>query len=274
MKEQLSHMPSLNDCIMKTVDAVYATLPQPPPSSSTLKKAKLVAHRGIHEPEDVTENTWKAFDLALEHRIWGIEFDVRWTQDEVPVILHDPDPSRVFPKASAGFKTKISRMTFQQLQSDYTEIPYLEEMLRRYGQSLHLFIEIKEPLDTLAKKSKMKELLQKLEPVRDFHIMSLRTELFRDFEFLPASCFLPVAEWNIHKLSDLAYRHHWAGLTSHYLLLGQKLLNKHVHQRQSCGTGFINSKNLLYRELNRGVEWIFTDKALTVKSLLEKALNS
>jgi hypothetical protein len=39
--------------------------------------------------------------------------------------------------------------------------------------------------------------------------------------------------------------------------------------------GFIASKNSLYRELNRGVEWVFTNDALKLQAMLsDKAMSS
>jgi glycerophosphoryl diester phosphodiesterase len=48
----------------------------------------LLGHRGARRYAH--ENTFRAFDLALEHGCDGFEFDVRLTQDEHCVLLHDP----------------------------------------------------------------------------------------------------------------------------------------------------------------------------------------
>jgi glycerophosphoryl diester phosphodiesterase len=267
-------MGALNTIVMKTVDRIYGSIPQLPPAIKNLTGAKIIAHRGVHETPGVLENSWEAFDLALKHKLWGMEFDVRWTRDEVPVILHDPDPNRVFPEWKNRLNRLVKEVTYEELHAAWPEMPRLEDLLRRYGKKLHLMIEVKEPLDTPVKKNRMRALLSDLAPIEDFHIMSLNPRLFDDYEFLPPECFLPVAEWNIKELSRLAMEQRWAGVTGHYLMLNDKILKTHKGRRQKCGTGFINSENLLFRELNRGMEWIFTDKALTVKALLHKALHS
>ena len=41
----------------------------------------------------------QAFQLAVKHGSYGIEFDVRWTKDLVPVIHHDCDCSRVWGRS-------------------------------------------------------------------------------------------------------------------------------------------------------------------------------
>lgn len=259
-----------NDLLMAAVDRLYSFLPQPMPGLDRLRKLKLVAHRGVHEAAGVQENTLEAFQLAIDLKLWGIEFDLRWTQDEIPVILHDPEPSRIFPE----FDRPLSNCRFSELRERLPQVPRLDEVVKLTHPQLHLFIEAKESLDTATKKQTFQQTLHSLQPVRDFHIMSLEPEIFESFDFLPPQCFLPVAEWNFKKLSDLALQKGWAGLTGHYLLLNSDLVHSHRQQGQVCGTGFINSENLLYRELNRGVEWVFTDRAVSLKAILNKALKS
>jgi glycerophosphoryl diester phosphodiesterase len=37
-------------------------------------------------------------------------------------------------------------------------------------------------------------------------------------------------------------------------------------------TGYVNSKNCLFRELNRGVEWIFSDNAVELQKVVNQLL--
>ena len=39
-------------------------------------------------------------------------------------------------------------------------------------------------------------------------------------------------------------------------------------------TGYVNSKNCLFRELNRGVEWIFSDNAVELQKMVDQLLQS
>ena len=48
----------------------------------------LLGHRGAREY--APENTFSAFELALEHGAHGFEFDVRGTRDRQTIICHDP----------------------------------------------------------------------------------------------------------------------------------------------------------------------------------------
>ena len=101
-----------------------------------------------------------------------------------------------------------------------------------------------------------------------------RFEMFRLINFAPRSTYLPIARINIHRLSDLAIQKNYGGLRGHYLFLTTRLLRRHKAQHQRVGTGFIASKNCLFRELNRGVDWVFSNHAgklqLLVDTLLQK----
>jgi glycerophosphoryl diester phosphodiesterase len=49
-------------------------------------------------------------------------------------------------------------------------------------------------------------------------------------------------------------------------------LKKHHALNQCTGTGYIRSKNSLFRELNRGVEWIFSNHAVKLQSIYNSML--
>ena len=53
------------------------------------QKPLIIAHRGASAL--APENTFAAFQKAIEDGAEGIEFDVRLSKDGVPVVFHDPD---------------------------------------------------------------------------------------------------------------------------------------------------------------------------------------
>ena len=61
-----------------------------------MRNCKIISHRGEHDNVQVLENTLQAFARARESGVWGVECDIRWTADQVPVIHHDPGGSRLF----------------------------------------------------------------------------------------------------------------------------------------------------------------------------------
>jgi glycerophosphoryl diester phosphodiesterase len=81
-----------------------------------------------------------------------------------------------------------------------------------------------------------------------------------------------VAELNVTRLSEAAIAMELGGLTGHYLLLGDSLKQRHELHGQRVGTGFPNSRNSLFRELHREVEWIFSNDAVKLQAVLEAHL--
>ena len=59
------------------------------PQSPERKRPVLLGHRGASKY--LPENTFEAFDLALQHGCDGFEFDLRLTSDRAALICHDRD---------------------------------------------------------------------------------------------------------------------------------------------------------------------------------------
>ena len=124
--------------LMQCTDFYYKIRPQPFPRRDRLRACKIIAHRGEHDNMTVYENTLEAFDLALDRRIWGIEFDLRWTKDLCPVVNHDPDLKRIFKQ-----DINISDVTLEELKSRCPAVPSLIEVIHKYGKKLHFMVEVK-----------------------------------------------------------------------------------------------------------------------------------
>ncbi|WP_237759234.1 hypothetical protein [Legionella erythra] len=58
------------------------------------------------------------------------------------------------------------------------------------------------------------------------------------------------------------------------MLLSNKKIKALKAAGQQVGVGFIDSKNSLYRELNRGIRWVFTNRAEHISALLSKIKSS
>lgn len=52
-------------------------------------KARVIAHRGYWQTEGSAQNSIRALERANEIKVYGSEFDVHLTADNVPVIFHD-----------------------------------------------------------------------------------------------------------------------------------------------------------------------------------------
>lgn len=251
------------------VDLTFRMLPQPVPVRELLRKVKIISHRGEHNNRDIIENTIPAFTRSLRSGVWGIELDIRWTADLQPVVIHDADAKRLFNK-----DIKIANVTRDFLNQHIPEIPTLQEVIRKFGHKLHLMIELKKEHlpDPVQQNQILSTILSSLIPCKDYHLLALDPILFEHLSFVPSGTFLPVSEMNTKKLSRMALQKKLGGVTGHYLLLSDRMVENHHKINQNVGTGFVSSKNTLFREINRGVNWIFSNRAAALQKIINDCL--
>jgi len=259
----------LQHTAMKTVNWIMAGIPQPVPDQVALRNCRIISHRGEHDNISVIENTLPAFDTARANGVWGIECDIRWTADLIPVIYHDSCGQRLF-----GNPARVSELAFADLRAQMPLIPSLTELAGEFGGNTHLMLEIKaEHYPQLQRqKAILREQLSTLSPGLDYHFLALEPELFARVDFVPRNVCLPVAQLNTSRLSRAALTTRCGGLSGHFLLLTDKLRQRHELAGQRVGTGFISSKNCLFRELNRGIEWIFSNDAVKLQKIRDHYL--
>ena len=240
------------------VDWWYLACPRPRPGVERLRDCRLVSHRGEHDNRGRLENTIAAFTAAAEAGVWGIEFDLRWTRDLQPVVIHDEDARRVF-----GEDLVVAETDLADLQRRLPEVPSLAQVVAAFGGRTHLMIELKRcpDGDDEIKARRLAEALQPLEPARDYHILALDPDLFAPAGFAGAAACVLVAELNPGQRSREALAAGLGGLCGHFVLIDRRLLRRHREAGQKLGTGFPGSRFAFYRELNRGVDWIFTNHA-------------
>lgn len=58
-------------------------------TASAKGKTKVIAHRGYWKTEGSAQNSIRSLELAKEIKVYGCEFDVHLTADNVPVVFHD-----------------------------------------------------------------------------------------------------------------------------------------------------------------------------------------
>ncbi len=261
------------DLLMKAADWAAEKLPQPKGSRpKTRAPLKLVAHRGAWRERGCIENTFSAFDRAREAGVWGLEFDVRFTKDDIAVVHHDDSLLRTF-----GRPINISATTLTTLRHEAKEIPTFDEVVAEYGSSFHFFIEIKGERSDLTD-LRLERLLEPLkakglQPAQQFHFMAFDFEILKalnQLKGLPKSALVSVVEWNVQAASDRTLEEGYAGFTCHWLAMTEALLQRHQAAHQSCGVGFLNSKPSLLREWARGVDWAFTNEAVKAAQWLDE----
>lgn len=244
------------------IDGYFALIPRPKPLFEAISKACVIAHRGAHDNnQGVFENTLAAFSRAQQCGCWGLEFDVHATADGVLVVNHDPTLERLWQH-----KVAISELTFEQLRALEPGIPQLTEVIDAFPQ-MHLFIELKAPFNANAA---LIEALTDLIPGQDYHLLALDAETFEQLNHLPRDALLLVAMHdNVKQFCALSLSKHYGGVMGSYLLMNNSIRNQLTAAGQMSGVGFIDSKNSLYRELNRDVSWLFTNQAVKLSGYLK-----
>jgi glycerophosphoryl diester phosphodiesterase len=98
------------------------------------KNVLILGHRGAAE---LPENTIPSFARALEHGAHGFELDVRQTSDHKLVVVHG---------SVVGSKS-VQSSTYDEIRNleNGFEIPLLEDVLKKFGQTAYLDVELKSP---------------------------------------------------------------------------------------------------------------------------------
>lgn len=248
------------------INQIFARIPCKKPSVERARQVQLIAHRGAHEAnEAIVENTDEAFAKALALNCWGIEFDVHATADHVIVVNHDPTLTRLWQQDQT-----IRNLSFAQLRQLVPSIPTLNEVIDRYAKHLHLFIELKAPFQD---ESALIDCLKDLQACRDYHLLSLHESTFTQITAFPKEALLLVPEqYNVEKFCRASLQKRYGGVLGHYLLLTDSKIKRLTGAGQRVGVGFVDSKNSLYREINRGLDWIFTNNAKEVSGYLQELI--
>lgn len=101
-----------------------------------------IAHRGFRV--DTEENTFNAFDKAVELSMDYIECDIRLTKDKKMVIIHDGTINRTFKGRGKVRRKKLQKLKKYRTKIKGRQIPTLEETLRKYSPEIMFMLEIKD----------------------------------------------------------------------------------------------------------------------------------
>jgi len=110
----------------------------------------IVSHRGYSSKSP--ENTFASFDLSRQNGFNHIEFDLQLTKDKIPIVIHDDSIDRT----TNGIGL-VNNFTYKELSAldagswfksegklfSKEIIPRFDQMLQRYAEKAHLYIELK-----------------------------------------------------------------------------------------------------------------------------------
>jgi glycerophosphoryl diester phosphodiesterase len=257
--------PTVSGWLMKIADSVVAAIPQRAPSPSAIEQCKLVGHRGCKDVPNVKENTFAAFDYALNNGMHGIELDLRWTKDRQLVVAHDPDLARVH-----GVGKTIADLDFAELRTCCPDVPLFAEVIQRYQGQLQFYIELKKDdwNNMPVQQQLLLDVLAPLSPERDYYIMSFDLTLLQALDQIAASCKVAIMHSNPSDIKKLISTGAVGTVGGHYLLLTKKFQQHCQQNHVKMGVGFPASKNSLRRELKKGVVFAFVDNPQRAKCWL------
>ena len=101
----------------------------------------IYGHRGA--AGSAPENTLRSFRRAIQFGVDGIEFDVRCSRDDVPVVIHDHLVDRTVDAVGAVADYDLDQLQQMRMISG-ERIPTLQEVLQAAGSEVLLNVEIKE----------------------------------------------------------------------------------------------------------------------------------
>jgi glycerophosphoryl diester phosphodiesterase len=243
----------------------WADLSPGPLTDELRQKARIIAHRGAHKNSEILENTSQSIQTAIDLGLWGVELDLRWTKDHIPIIHHDPDLERVFGRPDLI----ISNLSWSELHSAEPRVPSLMDAVALGTGKLHLMLELKESAQL--HKDRIENLMRalyRLVPGRDFHLMSLQPKWLDEHSWLKSKAKVDIAWFNMGEALKNAQLKQHGGIAGHFVLLNETTRNKAHSLGMQTGTGFIETKGCLIKELTRGIDWIFTDQASRLKAFL------
>ncbi|MCJ8276246.1 MAG: hypothetical protein HRT44_12740 [Bdellovibrionales bacterium] len=255
------------DLLLKTVNTVFSLIPQPRPSAEKAIKTKIVAHRGAWDNKKYLENTIPAFQRAQENGVWAIEFDIRWSMDNIPMVHHDRSTQRVFKK-----NFFIEQNTFETIRNVLPLIPTLDEVVEQLGKKIHFMIELKEKPTTEQSKL-LAHLLKPLSCVDDYHFMALHLSHFENLNEFDSKSYVAIGRSDLEKVHQDSLEMKVGALTGQYLLFHKSMQKMPHNLGRKTGVGFPSSKFGLYREINRGFDWIFTNHSVELQKYLSKLVN-
>ena len=211
----------------------------------------LLGHRGCRGA--LTENTFAAFDHALESGCDGFEFDVRLTADATPVIWHDARLRGQF-LSRRQWSALRDRCLVTRVGHSAIELCELESVLARYRHAAWMDIEIKVP----GLESRVAELLRRYRPERGFVVSSFRRSVLLELRRLDHT--LPLGFIFDRVLPEKA----WRVLPVQYVKPSAELVTPlRVRQFHDAGvkvlTWTVNDPATMMRLIEAGVDGMIGD---------------
>src|SRR5262249_22440770 len=204
------------------------------------------------------ENTFAAFDLALQQGADGFEFDVRLTRSRELVICHDPRFNRL----------PVRRSTLRELQDTCTareEYPAaLSEVLDRYAHRAFLNLEVKIRVIEF----RIQRLITGIPPRKGYFISSFHPSVIRKLHRIDATLVLGTisqTRWQLRRWDRLPA----AYVVPHFRLLSRRLVEEVHAAGKRLVTWTVNHPRQMLRAADLGVDGIISDDPKLLRETLK-----
>ncbi len=212
------------------------------------------------------ENTFAAFDHALESGCDGFEFDVRRTADAIPIIWHDARLRGRFISrqlyANLHERCSLARRLPRRPVIDLCQ---LEEVLARYSLVSWMDIELKVP----GLEIQVADLLRRFRPARGFVLSSFRRRILLDIHQVDPT--LPLA----FIFDRMPRSGVWRNLPIQYVKPSARLVTpSRVRQFHAEGkqvlTWTVNHPSMVRRLIEAGVDGMIGDDPVMLARTLAR----
>ncbi len=105
-----------------------------------MSKILKIAHRGF--TKSFPENTFEAFEAAIQNNFDAIELDIQFSKDGEAIVFHDENLSRLTGNIAAVNDLTLPKLKELRINQKYS-IPTLAEALKVINRKLMVIVEIK-----------------------------------------------------------------------------------------------------------------------------------
>jgi len=240
------------------------------------KKPLVIAHRG--GSKRAPENTISALKNGLMLQADYVEFDLRFTKDEVPVLFHDDQLSRTtngskdlsIEDISLEEAKKLDAGSFFSPQYKGEQIPTFEETLQILPNDTKYFIEIKEP--NIKYTTVIVDIIKSFQIEKNVKILSFHQDVLSEVKRLAPelhTVFL-FSEFKGDLLSVIMNPHFDSfGLGQKLALIHPYIPKQLLQHEKKVFVYAVNNRYAIRKLCKIGVTGIITDQPLKTRKIID-----
>lgn len=237
---------------------------------SYAQKPHVIAHRGSWKNTAVPQNSLASLNKAIEQGVWGSEFDVHLTKDDILVVTHDND----------FYGIDIATATYQELlskkhpngESIPTAEAYLKEGLKQ--KKTKLIFELK--TNKLGKERTLKsvhlalDLVKKLKAENAVEFIAFDYDACLEFRKLDKK--VKIHYLNGDKTPEQIKEAKLTGVDYHFSLFkkNENWIEDFKKAKLKTNVWTVNSEADMLYFMDKKIDYITTDEPELLKNLLSK----